>query len=108
MGSKNSRPTMLQLRNLLACMIADPASTPEVNGKAFEVAVSLAQSLIQWALALFGGSILILMNASYRRPGKPMRWAYLLFLPAWGLLAASMYYGINVERVQLSFLFLPK
>lgn len=73
--------------------------------KFFEGAQALAQSLSQWSLLIFGGSLAIILGTSYRRPAtRRMRLIYLLFLPAWSLLAFSIYEGFEVQGSYVAYL----
>lgn len=76
------------------------------DSKAFEGAVAFSQSLSGWALLIAGGSIVTLVGTSYHRPQK--WWArlmYLAFLPGWYFLGRCMYFGVNVQRAYLGYLF---
>ena len=77
------------------------------SGKAFAAAASLAQSLEQLTIAIMGGSIAVLLTSFTHRPGRWMRWAYFLFLPGWVSLSYAIYRGVQVQRVFLSYHFLP-
>src|SRR5271166_4554543 len=71
----------------------------------FQAAQALGQSLSQWALLTIGGSLIVVVSSSYYRPKtQKMRLAYLLFLPAWVLLAISIFNGAIVQRVYVAFL----
>ena len=90
----------------LPCM-AQPASDI-LNGKSLESAASFAQSLGQWEFVMIGGSLLVLVGTSYRRPPKRlMRVPYLLFLFAWFFLGRSIYFGTRAQEVYLAYLLLP-
>lgn len=59
-----------------------------------------------WALAILGGTILILVSTSYIRPtAKRIRLVYLLFIPGWFFLAYSMYYGDSISRQYIAAVF---
>jgi hypothetical protein len=82
-----------------------PPPTPIDDSKFFEAAQSLAQSLSQWGLLIIGGSLVVVVSTSYRRPQNPkVRAAYLLFIPMWCCLAVSVYQGINVQRSYVAYL----
>jgi hypothetical protein len=83
-----------------------PPSAPGVDdSKFFEAAQSLAQSLSQWALLIIGGSLVIVVSTSYRRPeNRRVRAAYFLFIPMWCCLAVSIYQGIMVQRSYVAYL----
>lgn len=87
---------------------AERVEKPEkVDTKPFEAAVSLAQSLTQWAYLIMGGSILVLVGNSYHRPStRTVRSMYFLFVPGWICLGTSIYKGIQVQRAYLAFLML--
>jgi|GEM_PF-2316811 len=81
----------------------------KADTKAFEAAVSLAQSLTQWAYLIIGGSVLILVGREYHRPSKlGLRTFYLLFIPGWACLALSIYHGVRVQRAYLGYLLRPQ
>jgi len=88
-----------------ASSLADSQSPEDLNSKAFEGAVSLAQNLTQWAFLIFGGSVALLIGSSHRRPHGRLKYFYFLFLPGWIFLAISLYWGRSVQGVYLAFLF---
>lgn len=58
-----------------------------------------AKSLVGWALIIVGGSALALLQASYRRPrNRTVRCAWLLFVPGWSALLASIVSGTKAHR----------
>lgn len=62
-----------------------------------------SQQLTTWALAVGGGSIALIVGASYRRPVSIWwRLTFLLFLPGWALLAVSLYRGAQLSRAFLA------
>ena len=67
-----------------------------------EVIVAISESadtMVNWALAILGGSTLTILSSSYNRPrSRKIRFAYLLFAPAWISLASSMYQGNMISR----------
>ncbi len=74
--------------------------------KAFEGIVTFSQSLSGWSLLIAGGSIVVLVGTGYYRPRT--RWTrliYLAFLPGWFFLGHSMFYGVQVQRANLGYLF---
>lgn len=83
-----------------------PPSAPVVDdSKFFEAAQSLAQSLSQWGLLIIGGSLVLIVSTSYRRPqNRKVRAAYFLFIPMWCCLALSIYQGIMVQRSYVAYL----
>ena len=82
-----------------------PPPNPIDDSKFFEAAQSLAQSLSQWGLLIIGGSLVVVVSTSYRRPQNPkVRAAYFLFIPMWCCLAVSVYQGINVQRSYVAYL----
>jgi len=84
-------------------------ATNNQNTKAYEAAVSLENTLTTWAFAIFGGSILLILGTSYYRPRKLwQRGIYLIFLPGWAFLAASVYKGTRVQEAYLASLFAAK
>lgn len=75
------------------------------DSKFFEAAQALAQSLSQWDLLIIAGSLVVIVSTSYYRPdSRKMRAAYFLFLPAWSLLADSVYQGIQVQGSYVAYL----
>ena len=83
-----------------------PPSAPVVDdAKFFEAAQTLAQSLSQWGLLIIGGSLVIIVSTSYRRPeNRTVRGTYFLFIPMWCCLAISIYQGIMVQRSYVAYL----
>lgn len=76
------------------------------DSKAFEGAVAFSQSLSGWALLIAGGSIVTLVGTSYHRPQRwCARMIYLVFVPGWYFLGRCMYFGVNVQRAYLGYLF---
>ena len=73
--------------------------------KFFDAAQALSQNLSQWALLIIGGSLVVVVsNDYYRPPSRRMRYPYLLFVPAWGLLASSIYFGIQAQGAYVGYL----
>jgi len=71
----------------------------------FESAAVYSETLSGWALAILGGSALVMLQRAYVRPvSKLMRYAYVLFIVGWCFLARSIYFGTRVHEVQLAFL----
>jgi hypothetical protein len=82
-----------------------PPQTPIDDSKFFEGAQTLAQSLSQWGLLIIGGSLVVVVSTSYRRPqNRKVRAAYFLFIPMWFFLAVSVYQGIMVQRSYVAYL----
>lgn len=76
---------------------------------ALEAAANQANSLTTLALAIVGGSIIMLLQTSYLRPRKRhLRAAYLLFVPGWYFLGRSIYIGSEARGVYLAKLFSTK
>ena len=97
-------PPLLML-SALCCFAQAPGGKDFDPAKAFEATVSYSQSLTEWALLIFGGSVVIVVGTSYVRPRK--RWVrstYFLFMFGWACLGLSMYYGSQVQRVYLAHL----
>lgn len=75
------------------------------DSKFFEAAQALAQGLSQWDLLIIGASMIIIVSTGYYRPKtRQMRFVYLWFVPAWGLLATSIYKGIQVQGAYVAYL----
>ncbi len=74
--------------------------------KAFDAAVTLAQSLTQWGFLIIAGSVVIVVGTSYYRPNESLvRRSYLLFLLAWLLMGMSIFRGIQVQMANVARLF---
>lgn len=87
--------------------IAPDTSPVSPKLKILEAAVAMAQSLSQWALVIIGGTLAIIVGTSYYRPdSRRVRAIYLLFVPAWILLALSISNGSLIQRRYLAYLFL--
>jgi hypothetical protein len=87
-------------------VFAQTEALSRTEAKAFEGALSFAQSITGWALLIVAGSIVTLVGTSYYRPMAPWaRFPYLLFIPGWLFLARSMWRGVSVQRVYLAYLF---
>jgi hypothetical protein len=85
-----------------------PVTENEIDAvrRAFEGIVAFSQNLSGWALLIAGGSIVTIVGTSYYRP--PKIWArliYLIFVPGWIFLGRSMYFGVQVQRSNLGYLF---
>lgn len=65
---------------------------------AIKAAASGSASMVTTALAIVAGSIATIVSTSNMQPRGPMRWFYLLFIPGWLLIAASMYEGDVIAR----------
>jgi hypothetical protein len=88
--------------------VAQVTTPDRLNGKSFESAVSFSQSLAQWEFVIIGASMLILVGTSFRQPRCLLiRLFYLLFVPAWGCLAYSIYCGTRAQEAYLAYLLLP-
>ncbi len=86
-----------------------PRADEPITLKGFEVAVSYSQSLTQWSLLLFGGTVLLVLGTSYYRPDRRwVLWSYFLFVPSWACLGASMVYGTKVLQSYLAYLWFQK
>lgn len=58
---------------------------------------------ITWTLMLLGGTLLMVVGTSHVSPLTAWgRSFYVILIPAWGLLAASMFYGDRVHRRAIS------
>jgi len=74
--------------------------------KAFDAAVTLAQSLTQWGFLIIAGSVVIVVGTSYYRPNERLvRRSYLLFLLPWLLMGMSIFRGIQVQMANVARLF---
>lgn len=68
-----------------------------------EIIADSSQLYITWALALLGGSIATIIGTSHISPAhKATRCIYLLFIPAWASLSASISFGDLVSRNYLA------
>lgn len=82
-----------------------PGTPHEIESKALEVALSFSQTLTGWAILIIAGSVLILVGTDYYRPERGWaRKGYFFFVPAWIALALSMYSGIRVYGIYVSYL----
>lgn len=55
-------------------------------------------TLVNWALAVMGGTVAAVIGSSYERPKTwPERLMYLLFIPAWILLGCSIFAGKQIS-----------
>ena len=64
-----------------------------------EIVARSSESMVTWALALGAASVVAIVSTSYFRPSAVrMRLAYLMFLPGWVLLGASIVIGNNIAR----------
>lgn len=56
-----------------------------------------SEQVSTWALAAIAATVLAVVSGSYRRPVK-LQWRlpYLLFVPAWILLSATLYFGNKI------------
>ena len=87
-------------------VLAQTEAVSRTEAKAFEGALSFAQSLTGWALLIVAGSIVTLVGTSYYRPQALWaRLTYFLFIPGWFFLVESMKRGVSVQRVYLAYLF---
>lgn len=68
-----------------------------------DLVVQSAQGHITWALSVLGGSIAAIIGTAYVSPQRRLfRSWYLLFVPGWILLSASIYYGDLVSRRRIA------
>lgn len=66
---------------------------------ALKLITESSKSLMDWGLALLGGSILAILSTSYMRPSRlEIRCAYLLFVPAWIVVGLSLNFGKTIEQ----------
>lgn len=62
-----------------------------------------ANKLGDWALAIFAGSVAVLIGTSYLQPQQPIvRIMYLLFIPGWGFMGLSLYSAKEVSQGYLA------
>lgn len=60
--------------------------------------------MITWALSILGGSILAILGTSYIKPvGRRVRLLYLLFLPGWGFICSSIFWGSLIARKAIAY-----
>ena len=77
--------------------------------EALKIIAEAAQLQISWTLGLFGGSVALIIGTSHHRPDQLLiRMIYLIMIPAWVLIAASIYYGDLIYRNYIAALFAPK
>ncbi|MGA9391171.1 MAG: hypothetical protein WBV69_12060 [Candidatus Sulfotelmatobacter sp.] len=92
---------------MIVGILSQPVVTAQAfDPKAFDAAVTLAQSLTQWGFLIIAGSVVIVVGTSYYRPNQPfVRGSYLLFLLAWLLMGMSIFRGIQVQMANVARLF---
>ena len=92
---------------VLTNILFQPSVTAQgFDAKAFDAAVTLAQSLTQWGFLIIAGSVVIIVGTSYYRPNSQLvRGTYLLFLAAWMLMGISIFRGIQVQMANVARLF---
>lgn len=74
-----------------------------------EVAASVSETYITWALALGGGILAAVVSTTHHSPKRPIyRLCYLLLIPGLFLLALSVYYGDLVQRSLVAAHFAPE
>jgi hypothetical protein len=81
--------------------------TPEAWREGIQSVAAGSATMVSWALAVAGGSIVTIVSTSYLRPPLRMRSVYLLFLPGWLLLGMSTYFGDAISRGYLAAQFVP-
>lgn len=54
---------------------------------------SASSKISAWTLSILGGSILVIIQGSYRPCCLSLRLFYLLFIVGWVFIAASLYFG---------------
>src|SRR5438876_5878855 len=57
-----------------------------------------AATVTGWSLAILGGTVAGILGSDHLRPAGAIRYVYLLFVPGWGFLGASLFYGDRVAR----------
>lgn len=71
----------------------------------FDAAQAMAQGLSQWAMLIIGGSLAVIIGDKVYRPkARRIRATYLLFAPAWILLALSIYEGTYIQRSYVAYM----
>jgi len=88
---------MLAYSDMVAVTATDLAAQNHIVA-AIKAAASGSTTMVTTALAIIAGSIAIIVSTSYLQPRGLMRKAYLLFIPGWLLIAASMYQGDVIAR----------
>lgn len=85
--------------------------TPErltTDRQAFEKAADYAQRITDSVLLILGGSIVILLGTSYRRPStRWMRATYLIFPIGWGFLWGSVKAGMQIRGTYIAYMLGP-
>jgi hypothetical protein len=98
----------LVVLSAVCCFAQELGSKDFDPAKACQATVSYSQSLTEWALLIFGGSVAILVGASYVRPqNRLVRSGYFLFILGWASLLRSIYSGSQVQRAYLAYLWSP-
>lgn len=57
-----------------------------------------AATLTGWSLAMLGATVAGIVSSEFLRPSGRIRYFYLLFLPGWGFLGTSIFYGDKIAR----------
>ena len=87
------------------CASQTDTGTEKPHSSTFAAAVSYAQSLAQWELAIMGGSLLVVVGSSHHRPSvRGVRAFYLLFLPGWICLGISIWFSTRVQGAYMAYL----
>jgi hypothetical protein len=89
-----------------ASTTSGPSVTPPGMSSidALKETLAYAQTLSQWALLLLGSTAALLIGTTHRSPDNPgLRWIYLVFVPGWALMAATIYFGGQVHEHYLGF-----
>jgi hypothetical protein len=80
----------------------------DTDRQAFEKAADYAQRITDSVLLILGGSIVILLGNSYRRPaGRWMRATYLIFPLGWAVLWGSVDAGMQIRGTYIAYMLRP-
>ena len=73
-------------------------ATSEFVREGLSALSNAAGTLTGWSLAMLGATVAGIVSSEYLRPEGRIRFFYLLFLPGWLSLGASIFYGDRIAR----------
>jgi hypothetical protein len=80
-----------------------------MNAEGIKAIVDGSGVITNWSLALFGATLAALIGTSYVKPVKATaKLMYLLYIPSWFFLAASIYYGDLLSRRGIKAIITPQ
>lgn len=72
--------------------------------KAIEAFIKQSGDLKEIAIAIIGGTVLLILSTSFRHPDKKVRKLYFIFIPVWLALGFSIFFGDFLQRNYISLL----